>query len=383
MFWFCKDKEKQKSKLLQKANNLYRKKKYKKSIEIYQEILKIDSKHFASLANIATAYFELQEYALSIPFFQQTIKADSSNPWWYNYLSQSAQKIGDSLTALEAAWNAVLLSNNDDSHHLNMAYTIYEISDEQGRKNTDVFLTKWYNQYPQNPIAKQCYKSFFYDKEFTSSEPEYVEKLFDVFANDFDNVLAELNYDSPKIIAENLYEFIDKKTPEKMQMLDIGCGSGLCCFEIKKLFPESQIIGVDISSQMLQKAAEKNIYSKLIKSEINDYFSNCCDVFDVVVASDVLTYFGCLDSLFDSVKNVLSFNGVFVFTISTDTTNKYDYFLMPSSRFVHSEKYIEKIAEQNNFKLIQKQQKILRTEGEKNINGTIYLLQKNKKNPCR
>lgn len=376
MFWFCKDKEKQKSKLLQKANNLYRKKKYKKSIEIYQEILKIDSKHFASLANIATAYFELQEYALSIPFFQQTIKADSSNPWWYNYLSQSAQKIGDSLTALEAAWNAVLLSNNDDSHHLNMAYTIYEISDEQGRKNTDIFLTKWYNQYPQNPIAKQCYKSFFYDKDFTSSEPEYVEKLFDVFASDFDNVLAELNYDSPKIIAENLYEFIDKKTPEKMQILDIGCGSGLCGFEIKKLFPKSQIIGVDISSQMLQKAAEKNIYSKLIKSEINDYFSNCCDVFDVVVASDVLTYFGCLDSLFDSVKNVLSFKGVFVFTISTDTTNKYDYFLMPSSRFVHSEKYIEKIAEQNNFKLIQKQQKILRTEGEKNINGTIYLLQK-------
>ena len=301
----------------------------------------------------------------------------------FNISSQSAQKIGDSLTALEAAWNAVLLSNNDDSHHLNMAYTIYEISDEQGRKNTDIFLTKWYNQYPQNPIAKQCYKSFFYDKDFTSSEPEYVEKLFDVFASDFDNVLAELNYDSPKIIAENLYEFIDKKTPEKMQMLDIGCGSGLCCFEIKKLFPESQIIGVDISSQMLQKAAEKNIYSKLIKSEINDYFSNCCDVFDVVVASDVLTYFGCLDSLFDSVKNVLSFNGVFVFTISTDTTNKYDYFLMPSSRFVHSEKYIEKIAEQNNFKLIQKQQKILRTEGEKNINGTIYLLQKNKKNPCR
>ena len=119
-----------------------------------------------------------------------------------------------------------------------------------------------------------------------------------------------------------------------MQILDIGCGSGLCGFEIKKRFPESQIIGVDISAQMLQKAAEKNIYSKLIKSEINDYFSGCCNVFDVVVASDVLTYFGCIDSLFNSIKNILNFRGFFVFTISTDTTNKYDYFLMPSSRFL-------------------------------------------------
>ena len=220
MFWFCKDKEKQKSKLLQKANSLYRKKKYKKSIEIYQEILRIDSKHFASLANIATAYFELQEYAASIPFFQQTIKADSSNPWWYNYLSQSAQKIGDSLTALEAAWNAVLLSNNDDSHHLNMAYTIYEISDTEGRENTDIFLTKWYDKYPENPIVIQCYKSFFYDENFKVSEPKYVEKLFDVFANDFDNVLAELNYDSPKIIAENLHKFLSEINTKKLQILD-------------------------------------------------------------------------------------------------------------------------------------------------------------------
>jgi tetratricopeptide (TPR) repeat protein len=130
-------------------------------------MLQIDSKNFPATANTGMAYFEMQKYDKSIPFFEEAIKLDSANPWWYNYLSQAMQKCEDYMPSLDNAWQAVLLGKKDNSHHLNMAYTIYEISGEIGRENTDSYLEKWYEKFPENPIAQQCYKSFFYDENFS------------------------------------------------------------------------------------------------------------------------------------------------------------------------------------------------------------------------
>lgn len=362
--------------MLKKANDLYVAKKYMPAIKIYAKILKDDADDFASLANTATAYFELKKYSDSIPFFRRVILMDSTNPWWYNYMSQSLQKCGEFDDALYNAWQAVLHGENDNAHHLNLAYTIYEISDEKGRKKTDSILKKWYKKYPENQIAEQCYKSYFYDQNFSRSNPKYVEELFDVFAPDFDNVLAGLNYDSPKIIAQILSDFLSSSINEKITILDLGCGSGLCGKYIKKIFKKSHITGVDISAKMLENAKKKNVYDRLIKCDIDNCFCNEKYKFDAVVASDVLTYFGELDSIFKKVVSILNEKGVFVFTVSKNQTNENDYFLMPSSRFVHSYKYVKETIKKYGFDIIKFEEKILRKEGEKDVFGTVYLIKK-------
>lgn len=376
MFKIFSNKNVDKAQLLKKANSLYVKKKYASAIKYYAKILLLDSTDFPSVANTATAYFEMQKYVEAIPFFYKAISMDSDNPWWYNYMSQSMQKCGDFSNALDYAWKAVLLGKNDNAHHLNLAYTIYETSDEIGRKKTDSYLKKWYEKFPQNPIAEQCYKSYFYDKNFDTSNPEYIEELFDVFASDFDSVLADLNYDSPNIIAQYLREYFNKKKREKLSFLDLGCGSGLCGKQLKKIFKKSTFIGVDISSQMLKKAKEKNVYDKLVKGNITDCFCSNNSLFDVVVASDVFTYFGELDSIFKKVDSLLCKNGVFSFTISENFDNKNDYYLMPSSRFVHSINYVENTLKKHNFFVIKNESKILRKEGDNDIKGRVILAQK-------
>ena len=57
--------------VLKKANVLYVKKKYKSAIKNYAKILEVDSANFSAVANTATAYFELQDFAKSkkIPIF--------------------------------------------------------------------------------------------------------------------------------------------------------------------------------------------------------------------------------------------------------------------------------------------------------------------------
>lgn len=370
---FSKDKS-DKDTMLKKANVLYVKKKYVSAIKYYAKILSLDSVNFPAIANTATAYFEMREFAKAIPFFQKTISLDSNNPWWYNYLSQSFQKCGDFSGALDNAWQAVLLGENDNAHHLNLAYTIYETADEEGREKTDSYLKKWYEKYPKNPIAEQCFKSFYYDENFDTSNRKYVEELFDVFASDFDDVLKELNYDSPNIIARYLKEYFNKNNSKILSFLDLGCGSGLCGKHLKKIFKKSKLTGVDISSQMLEKAKEKNVYDELVKCDITDCFSTDNLLFDVVMASDVFTYFGELDSVFAKVDSLLCANGVFIFTVSENNINKKDFFLSTSSRFVHSIKYVEKMLKKYNFSIIKNEKKILRKEGDKVVKGRVFLV---------
>lgn len=376
LFNFFSKKNVDKTIVLKKANTLYLKKKYTSAIKYYLNILKDDSSYLPALANTATAYFELQKFDKAIPFFYDVIALDSTNPWWYNYLSQSLVKCGNLTGGLENAWQAVLLGYNDNAHHLNLAYTIYEIFDEEGSEKTIPLLKKWYEKFPKNPIAEQCFKSYFYDKNFNQSNIKYVEELFDVFASDFDNVLAKLNYDSPKFIAQYLLENLSLKNEEKITVLDLGCGSGLCGKYIKKIFKKVYLVGVDISSQMLKKAYEKNVYDKLVKCDIANCFCDENIVFDVAVASDVLTYFGELNFVFKRLDFLLKKDGVFAFTISENKVNKNDYFLMPSSRFVHSQKYVEIMIKKYGYSIIKNEYKVLRKEGDKDIVGRVYLIKK-------
>lgn len=358
---------------LKRANLLYEQKHFVAAAKLYRQILKADSRHFAARANLATACFEQGDFISSIPLFKEVIKVDSANPWWYNYLSQACQKTGDYKQALTAAWQAVCLGGNGNEHHLNLAYTIYETADAEGREFVDSVLQKWYRRYPKNGIAKQCYKSFYCDDNFVCSEPEYVENLFDVFAPDFDKVLAELGYDSPKNIAHCLGTFLKEKSDKKLKILDLGCGSGLCGKEIRKNIKECRLVGVDISANMLQEAKLKNVYDKLIKSNITDCFKIIKSKFDVVAASDVFTYFGRLNLLFSSIADSLKKGGVFVFTVSLNKQNDKDFFLMPSSRFVHSAEYVEKTLADSGFFIVKNEEKILRKEGEKDVVGRIFL----------
>ena len=52
---------------------------------------------------------------------------------------------------------------------------------------------------------------------------------------------------------------------------------------------------------------------------------------------------------------------------------------MPSSRFVHSVKYVEKSLSDCGFLIIKNEEKILRKEGEKNVVGRVVVAQKNTK----
>jgi trans-aconitate 2-methyltransferase len=69
-------------------------------------------------------------------------------------------------------------------------------------------------------------------------------------AKSYDRFEAERARPSRDLIAR-----LPPKTPRRI--LDLGCGSGLSTLELRRAFPKAEIVGVDVSPDMLKAAAKR------------------------------------------------------------------------------------------------------------------------------
>lgn len=90
----------------------------------------------------------------------------------------------------------------------------------------------------------------------------------------------------PRPETEFLIETIQHKIMNPPRILDIGTGSGAIAISLKKLFPESEVVAVDISQQALELAQAN---AKLNNVEINfveaDIYSAELGKFDLIVSN--------------------------------------------------------------------------------------------------
>ncbi len=222
------------------------------------------------------------------------------------------------------------------------------------------------NSEPDNSIAKHLLDSLL-GNDSEKASPGYVEELFDQYANRFESHLAEsLQYKTPTAL-HNLTKKILSDGFQVSNVLDLGCGTGLC----GPLFRShcEKLYGVDISSKMIQQAQGKNIYDDLKAKEIIDYLTQTEVKFDLFLAADVFVYFGNLDPVFQAITQAAENGACFAF--STETSEK-DFALKPSGRFGHSKEYVEAIAKKSNWVLEDVQSDILRVENGKNVSGNLF-----------
>ena len=66
-------------------------------------------------------------------------------------------------------------------------------------------------------------------------------------------------------------------------ILDAGCGTGLCGVLLKPL--ARSLTGVDLSASMLKKAKQRGIYDRLVEDEITRFLSEHVAAFDVVASA--------------------------------------------------------------------------------------------------
>lgn len=142
-------------------------------------------------------------------------------------------------------------------------------------------LNKYKKGYPVQYILKETY---FYGNKY------YVDK----------NVL--IPRPETEILVEKTVELIKKNLGEKINIIDIGTGSGAIAITLKKLLPDATVTATDISKKIL-KIAKYN--AEINEVDINfkksDILKNINDKYDVIISNP--PYISYDEKIEDIVQN--------------------------------------------------------------------------------
>lgn len=198
----------------------------------------------------------------------------------------------------------------------------------------------------------------------------YVETLFDDYAGSFDEHLVKvLGYKAHALLVGHLEGL--GHGPFR-SALDLGCGTGLCGFLVK---PHAQrLTGVDLSSQMLAKAAALGPYDELVHADIVEHLRASPARHDLVLATDVFIYIGDLAPVFEALSQAIDVDGVFCFSVELASDENLDFELLPSLRFAHSQRYVHELAARWGFEVAKVVKQAIREEQRQPIDGLFVYL---------
>ena len=193
----------------------------------------------------------------------------------------------------------------------------------------------------------------------------YVRATFDAFAGDFDRRLVDdLAYRVPQRLAALVRGQIGEAC---LDVVDLGCGTGLVGDALGTA--ARSLVGIDLSSQMLEVARRKGRYLRLYEADVSSWLGSAqAASCDLVVAADVFIYLGDLEAVFEGVRRCLRPAGLFAFSVESCTAE--DYRLLASGRYAQSAVYLQRLAARHRMRVLAQQPEIIRS----GVEGELYLL---------
>lgn len=127
---------------------------------------------------------------------------------------------------------------------------------------------------------------------------------------EYSTLISAVMYPNYPLIADEVLSRLQRMPG---RILDIGTGLGTLAMEFAKRLPQSQILGVDLSIEMLQeaqkKASEKSSHLKFIACDVHKFCLQDLS-FDLVVSFGVLHHLHDLEAVFSGVRSLLGPGGV-------------------------------------------------------------------------
>ena len=129
---------------------------------------------------------------------------------------------------------------------------------------------------------------------------------------------------------------------------------------------------MDVSEKMLEKASEKNIYSRLEVLDILGSWSFPA-LFDLIYSADVFVYMGNLDPVIRSAASYLAEGGKIAFSVERLEDPTAGYRLYPSGRYAHSREYLEACLEKHGFTLVEVKIADIRNQSGNPVKGLLVV----------
>jgi predicted TPR repeat methyltransferase len=232
------------------------------------------------------------------------------------------------------------------------------------------FYRKWCEANPDDSIARHMLAALGGSAQPERASDGYVRLTFDDFADSFDERLQQLQYRAPELLHQAATRSLEAASHE-LNILDLGCGTGLCGMLFQSI--ARRLVGVDLSSKMLAKAAARGCYQQLNFGELTAYLSACRERFDLVLAADVLCYFGELCKVFERVRSVLAADGRFVFSLEAGADDAPGFTIKPHGRYEHHRAYVHQALGSASLRVTSWFEQPLRLESGRAVTGFIVV----------
>ena len=157
-------------------------------------------------------------------------------------------------------------------------------------------------------------KKIGYVDAYSLKTPEDSKKLYKKWAQTYDDDFAlSSNYLSPKKISS----FFNKHSRNTdTPILDVGAGTGLVG-ELLYKTGNKKIIGIDISSEMLEQAKLKGCYSSLIEADITKKIPLKNNSIGAVVSAGTFTHGHVGADALDELLRITKPGGLFVLSVNS------------------------------------------------------------------
>ncbi len=155
---------------------------------------------------------------------------------------------------------------------------------------------------------------------YSSQGDEQLRERYDVWAADYDSDLDDMNWKAPHACAERCSHFARPGA----EILDAGCGTGLVGVSLAAM-GHTRIVGFDLSDGMLQRSAERNVYSELHQGSLLDRLPFDDGRFGSVVSVGVFTLGHVNGSAFAELARVTSPGGHVSITFRDDAVDDLGY----------------------------------------------------------
>lgn len=346
---------------------------YAQALDHYQKVLDRKPDFLEALYNLGTIYLNEQQYNLAAHYFERAAEIEARSPNLQYNLGIIAQRKGLKDQAIQHYKCAIELAPDMAEAHQNIANLYSELK----QKNLAIqHYQEVLRLQPDNASVAYMLQAM---TTATTHQPtpataptQYVKNLFDGYADYYDQHLTKkLQYQAPQLLFNRLKAFT--VMPEQSwQIIDLGCGTGLCG-ELLKPYAKN-LIGIDLSTKMLYVAKSRGIYDELIQGDIAETLEQKNLLADLIIAADVFIYIGDLAAIFEQAARLLNDHGLFAFTVELGATA--DYTLQPTARFAHSEAYIKRLTQQYQLTNQCCEAITLRKQEETLIPGLLVVLQK-------
>jgi len=335
------------------------------ALSMYKSILKQQPENGQVWNNVGVAHRETGNRDKAIACFEKSVNfaPDMAEAW--NNLGVAQDDFNRPTESATSYKKAIEIAPDYTSAHFNLGSSLQKLKQFTEAK---VHYKRVLEIQPDDKAATFMLQSLDSTSEVPDAAPaEHVRRIFDQCAGTFEKILVtDLEYKTPEL----LFNLVKPHLDEKLNVLDLGCGTGLGA-QFYRPFAD-RLTGVDVSPKMLERAAEKKIYDNLQVFDILKQW-DFAEKFNLIYSSDVFVYVGRLDEVIQSISSYLTNDGLVAFSVEMLEKDGGDYKLYPSGRYAHSQEYIQQCLDTHGLQVVEVIQSDIRKESGNQVKGLLFV----------